>query len=130
MALYIDHLSQNGAREYRPVLTTNPFSVGTYQLLASGSYDMGGTAKRHGAILTLTAAEESRVLARWPNTAINRLQSYNFQDRYVQHTNLDVRIDPNVSAAEDARFRLGPGLAGSGTVSFESVNFPGYFLRH
>ena len=23
-----------------------------------------------------------------------------------------------------------PGLAGSGTVSFESVNFPGYYLRH
>lgn len=26
--------------------------------------------------------------------------------------------------------RTGSGLAGSGTVSFESVNFPGYFLRH
>jgi hypothetical protein len=80
--------------------------------------------------MNLTVAEESRVLARWPNTAINRLQSYNFQDRYVRHTNFDVRIDPNVSPLDDSRFKLRTGLAGTGTVSFESVNFPGYFLRH
>ncbi|WP_217208058.1 glycoside hydrolase family 43 protein [Streptomyces sp. AC550_RSS872] len=129
-ALYIDHNSPNGVREYRPILTTNPFSVGSYRLQPSTSYDMGGTPKRHGAIMTLTAAEESRVLARWPNTPAKRLQSYNFQDRYVRHTNLDVRIDPNVSPADDAQFRPRPGLAGSGTVSFESVNMPGYFLRH
>ncbi|MDF3150178.1 AbfB domain-containing protein, partial [Streptomyces sp. T21Q-yed] len=129
-ALYIDYNNPQGVREYRPILTTNPFSVGTYRLQDSASYDMGGTAKRHGAIMTLTAAEESRVLARWPNTPAQRLQSYNFQDRYVRHTNMDVRIDPDVSPADDAQFRLRPGLAGTGTVSFESVNFPGYFLRH
>lgn len=129
-ALYIDHLAPNGVREYQPILTTNPFDVGAYRVQPSTAYDMGGTPKRHGAIMTLTAAEESRVLARWPNTPAKRLQSYNFQDRYVRQTNFDVRIDPNVSPAEDAQFRLRPGLAGSGTVSFESVNFPGYFLRH
>ena len=91
---------------------------------------MGGTKKRHGSILNLTAAEQSRVLARWPATAINRLQSYNFQDRYVRHADYDVRIDPNVSPAQDAQFRLVPGLVGSGTVSFESVNYPGHYLRH
>ncbi|MGW1029017.1 glycoside hydrolase family 43 protein [Streptomyces sp. NPDC002577] len=127
-ALYLDQYASG--RGYMPVLTTNPSSSGTYRLPASGSYNMGGTKKRHGSILNLTAAEESRVLSRWPNTAINRLQSYNYQDRYVRHTNFDVRIDPNVSPAEDAQFRLRAGLAGSGTVSFESVNFPGYFLRH
>ena len=129
-ALYIDYLNSNGSREYRPILTTNPYSASSYRLQEPASYDMGGTAKRHGAIMPLTAAEESRVLARWPNTPVNRLQSYNFQDRYVRHTNCDVRIDPNVSPADDSQFRLRPGLAGSGTVSFESVNFPGYFLRH
>ncbi|GHH75354.1 glycoside hydrolase family 43 protein [Promicromonospora soli] len=128
-ALYIDH-NENNVREYRPILTTNPFDVSTYRLQDRAGYDMGGTAKRHGAIMTLTAAEESRVLARWPNTPAQRLQSYNFQDRYVRHTNFDVRIDPAVSPAEDAQFRPRPGLAGTGTVSFESVNLPGYFLRH
>ena len=41
-----------------------------------------------------------------------------------------MRIDAGVSPVDDSQFRLRPGLAGSGTVSFESVNFPGYFLRH
>ncbi|MEJ2855510.1 MULTISPECIES: glycoside hydrolase family 43 protein [unclassified Saccharothrix] len=129
-ALYIDHLASNGVREYRPILTTNPFDVGTYRLQPATSYDMGGTPKRHGAITALTAAEDSRVLARWPNTPAKRLQSYNFPDRYVRHTNLDARIDPDVTPVEDAQFRLRPGLTGTGTVSFESVNMPGYFLRH
>ncbi|MEU1182432.1 glycoside hydrolase family 43 protein [Streptomyces sp. NPDC005820] len=127
-ALYLDQYATGGG--YMPVLTTDPSNPAAYQKQTSGSYGMGGTKKRHGWILNLTAAEESRVLARWPGTAVNRLQSYNFQDRYVRHTNFDVRIDPGVSPAEDARFRLRTGLTGSGTVSFESVNYPGHFLRH
>ncbi|MGQ4405646.1 glycoside hydrolase family 43 protein [Streptomyces hayashii] len=127
-ALYLDQYASGGG--YMPVLTTDPSDPAAYQKQASSSYSMGGTKKRHGWIMNLTAAEESRVLARWPNTAVNRLQSYNFQDRYVRHTDFDVRIDPNVSPVQDSRFRLRTGLAGTGTVSFESVNFPGYFLRH
>ncbi|MGW0705826.1 glycoside hydrolase family 43 protein [Streptomyces sp. NPDC002643] len=127
-SLYLDQYSTGGG--YMPVLTTDPSAPAGYRLPASGSYDLGGTTKRHGSILTLTAAEDSRVLARWPDTAVSRLQSYNFQDRYVRHTGFDVRIDPNVSPAEDAQFRVRTGLVGSGTVSFESVNYPGYFLRH
>jgi hypothetical protein len=30
----------------------------------------------------------------------------------------------------DSQFRIVPGLAGSGTVSLESANFPGRYLRH
>ncbi|MGW1672421.1 glycoside hydrolase family 43 protein [Streptomyces sp. NPDC002324] len=127
-ALYLDQYATGGG--YMPVLTTDPSNPAAYQKQTSSSYNMGGTKKRHGWILNMTAAEESRVLARWPNTAINRLQSYNFQDRYVRHTNFDVRIDPNVSPVDDSQFRMRTGLAGTGTVSFESVNFPGYFLRH
>lgn len=60
--------------------------------------------------------------------------SSHYQDRYIRHTNCDVRVDPNVSPAQDARFRLRPGLAGNGTVSFESANFPGHYpdrhIRH
>ncbi|GGS54979.1 glycoside hydrolase family 43 protein [Streptomyces violaceus] len=126
-ALYLDQYATG--RGYMPVLTSNPSASGAYRLPASGSYAMGGTKKRHGAILNLTAAEESRVLTRWAGAPVNRLQSYNYQDRYIRHTNFDVRVDPNVSPAQDAQFRLRPGLAGSGTVSFESANFPGYYLR-
>ncbi|GGR89356.1 hypothetical protein GCM10010269_30580 [Streptomyces humidus] len=126
-ALYLDQYATSGG--YMPVVTTDPSDPAAYRKPASSSYHMGGTKKRHGWILNLTAAEESRVLARWPGTAANRLQSYNFQDRYVRHTDFDVRIDQNITGA-DAQFRLRPGLAGSGSVSFESVNYPGYFLRH
>jgi sucrose-6-phosphate hydrolase SacC (GH32 family) len=127
-ALYLDQYATSGG--YMPVLTTDPSNPAAYQKQASTSYNMGGTKKRHGWIMNLTAAEESRVLARWPNTPANRLQSFNFQDRYVRHTNFDVRIDQNVSTSPDSQFRMRTGLAGTGTVSFESVNFPGYFLRH
>ncbi|MGW1270502.1 glycoside hydrolase family 43 protein [Streptomyces sp. NPDC002491] len=125
--LYLDQYASS--RGYMPVLTTDPSNPASYQTQAAGNYNMGGTKKRHGWILNLTAAEESRVLARWPNTPAQRLQSFNFQDRYVRHANMDVRIDQNVTS-DDAKFRMRPGLAGTGTVSFESVNFPGYFLRH
>ncbi|GHH01351.1 glycoside hydrolase family 43 protein [Streptomyces lanatus] len=126
-ALYLDQYASRGG--YMPVVTTNPSDPASYQIPTSGSYNMGVTKKRHGSILNLTAAEESRVLARWPSTLAKRLQSFNFQDRYVRHADFDVRIDQNITGP-DAQFRLRPGLAGSGTVSFESVNFPGYFLRH
>ncbi|MBQ1076177.1 AbfB domain-containing protein [Micromonospora sp. C31] len=63
---------------------------------------------------------------------VQRLQSFNFQDRHVRHQNHAVRIDPNVNPALDGQFRVVPGLANSGPgyVSFESVNFPGHYLRH
>jgi hypothetical protein len=50
----------------------------------------------------------------------------------VRHVDNDVRIDPDVSPAADSQWRIVPGLANasSGYVSFESVNFPGYYLRH
>ncbi len=126
-ALYLDQYSSG--RGYMPVTTTNPSASGTYQVPASGSYNMGVNKKRHGSILNLTAAEESRVLARWTDIPAKRLQSFNFQDRYVRHAGFDVRIDQNITGP-DAQFRLRPGLAGTGTVSFESVNYRGYFLRH
>ncbi|WP_327725873.1 glycoside hydrolase family 43 protein [Streptomyces europaeiscabiei] len=125
--LYLDQYA--AGKGYMPVTTTNPSASGTYKLPTSGTYSLGGTKKRHGSILNLTAAEDARIQARWANVAGKRLQSFNFQDRYVRHSNFDVRIDQNVTN-DDAKFRPRPGLTGTGTVSFESVNFPGYYLRH
>ena len=49
--------------------------------------------------------------------------------RHLNYT--PVRIDPNVSPLDDSKFRVVKGLANnSGYVSFASVNFPGYYLRH
>jgi hypothetical protein len=65
-----------------------------------------------------------------PVGAIRRLQSFNFSARYIRHQAFRARIDENVSPFEDSQFRVVSGLADSSGVSFESVNFPGRFLRH
>ncbi|GIE99884.1 hypothetical protein Ari01nite_73490 [Paractinoplanes rishiriensis] len=81
---------------------------------------------------TIARVTQTSVGVGTPTIPVNRVQSYNFADRYVRHVNNDARIDPNVSPAADAQWRVVPGLANasSGYVSFESVNFPGYYLRH
>ncbi|XEC94420.1 RICIN domain-containing protein [Paenibacillus tarimensis] len=58
-----------------------------------------------------------------------RLQSHNFPDRYVRHSNYRARIDANVSPVQDSQFKMVAGLADARGVSFESVNFPGRYLR-
>ncbi len=115
---------------YLPITPTNLSDTSSYVKLTE--YDLGSTHKRHGSILNLTAEEETRVLEAFKSTPISWIQSYNYPDRYVRHYNFDIRIDPNVSPATDSQFRVVPGLAddSSGYVSFEAVNFPGYYLRH
>ncbi|GAB2836250.1 glycoside hydrolase family 43 protein [Lentzea nigeriaca] len=125
-ALWLDNAGGDG---YLPIASTDLSSTQNFRRLSD--YSLGTARKRHGSVLNLTAAEESRVLAKWGTTTpANRLQSFNFPDRYVRHANFDVRIDANVSRIEDSQFRIMPGLADSSAVSFQSLNYPGYYLRH
>jgi hypothetical protein len=126
-ALWLDQYATG--RGYLPVTSSNLGSVTNFRTRTD--YQLGASRKRHGSILNLTAAEESAVLGRWgATTPANRIQAYTHQDRYVRHANYDVRIDANVSPAQDAQFRVVPGLADAASVSFESVNYPGHYLRH
>ncbi|MFD4636103.1 family 43 glycosylhydrolase [Lentzea sp. NPDC058436] len=59
-----------------------------------------------------------------------RLRTYGSTDRFVRHWEYRARVEANVSPLADSQFRIVTGLAGSGTVSLESTNFPGYYLRH
>ncbi len=59
-----------------------------------------------------------------------RLRSHNLSTSYIRHYDYRARVEANVTLLADSQFRIVPGLAGSGTVSLESANFPGYFLRH
>ncbi|GAA0255134.1 hypothetical protein GCM10010492_64910 [Saccharothrix mutabilis subsp. mutabilis] len=59
-----------------------------------------------------------------------RLKSYNVPDRFVRHWEYRARIEAGVQPLADSQFRVVAGLSGSGTVSLESTNFPGYYLRH
>ncbi|MFD6662267.1 family 43 glycosylhydrolase [Micromonospora chalcea] len=59
-----------------------------------------------------------------------RLRSHDLTTSYVRHYDYRARVEPNVTNLADSQFRIVPGLAGGGSVSLESTNFPGYFLRH
>lgn len=61
------------------------------------------------------------------------LQSVNYKDFYCRHRNGLGELTKIVSDLdwEDGSFRyVSPGLAGPGTVSFESKNYPGWYLIH
>ncbi|WP_339847578.1 AbfB domain-containing protein [Paenibacillus sp. FSL W7-1088] len=60
----------------------------------------------------------------------SRFSSFNYPDRYIRHSNFTARIDANVSPVLDSHFRVVPGLGSSTGTSLESINFPGYFLKH
>jgi hypothetical protein len=104
--------------EWKPVSATT--SAGTPAPTATGPTS-AGTTSPPGVALTAGS-----VVGLEPVTAAGyRVRHYNFTGR----------IDPigsGSSAAEraDATFRVRPGLAGSGCISFEAVNYPGRYLRH
>jgi hypothetical protein len=86
---------------------------------------------KHAAIEPITAAERDGAITRWGAPQWNRLKSYNLPDRYVRHADNLGRIDPfPMEPPADQQWRLRPGLADASGVSFESVNYPGRFLRH
>ncbi|MBO7934689.1 family 43 glycosylhydrolase [Streptomyces sp. S9] len=59
-----------------------------------------------------------------------RFSSANHPDRFVRHWEFRARIEAGVSPLADSQFRVVTGLAGTGTVSLESANYPGCYLRH
>ncbi|MCK6075128.1 glycoside hydrolase family 43 protein [Paenibacillus silvae] len=61
---------------------------------------------------------------------IRKLESFNVPGSFIRHYNYQARIDSSISPAEDAQFRIVPGLANSSGISFEAINYPGYFLRN
>lgn len=61
---------------------------------------------------------------------VNRLEAFSPASLFVRHANARGRVDANVTPPEDSQWRMIPGLADPAGVSFESVNYPGQFLRH
>jgi GH43 family beta-xylosidase len=49
---------------------------------------------------------------------------------FVQHEDDRIVIDPDSDSLPDSQFKLVPGLADADALSIESINRPGYFLRH
>jgi lysophospholipase L1-like esterase len=61
--------------------------------------------------------------------APSRFES-SLQGCFVRHQDGRGKISNFLSPAEDAEFWVVPGLANTSALSLESVNFPGFYLRH
>lgn len=63
---------------------------------------------------------------------LHSLSSANYPDHFVRHRGGEGWITPIVSELDrnDATFNIVPGLADSSCYSFESINYPGMYLRH
>ncbi|MBX3159068.1 MAG: AbfB domain-containing protein [Deltaproteobacteria bacterium] len=74
-----------------------------------------------------SAAHADPLVGRWIT-----LRSVNVPKNVVRHAGFLGESTPlaNDQDRKDASFRVVPGLAGGGTVSFEAANYPGHYLRH
>lgn len=111
-----------------------PVGSGYYRItpvISNKPADVAGASTADGALIqqwryTLGGNQQWRLE---PVSVNICLQSYNYPDRYIRHVNYRARIDANVSPVQDAQFKMITGLAGSSGTSFESINYPGRFLR-
>lgn len=63
-------------------------------------------------------------------SANNRFAASALSTLFIRHVNSRARIDANVTPVADSQWRMVAGLADPLAVSFESINFPGQYLRH
>ncbi len=116
-------------RGYLPLTTTNLDDPRGFQVLPANSYSFGASRKRHGGVLNITKTELAALRAKWPSDSSVRLASLAQPDRVLRHFDFRVRADRDVRPAEDALWKVIPGLAGgSDTVTLRSVNFPDHHL--
>ncbi|PTL75579.1 AbfB domain-containing protein [Vitiosangium sp. GDMCC 1.1324] len=70
--------------------------------------------------------------ARFDNVTVSAFTRFesSYQGYFIRHREGRGRIDNFLSPAEDAEWRIVPGLADASAISLESVAFPGTYLRH
>lgn len=110
------------------------FEVGSVNISMSSSYFIGLVACSGNATAMNTTVYDNITLTGsvGGDTALGTVswESYNFADYFIRHQNAVGRIDPNVSPVDDKQWEMVTGLADPNGISFESVNFPGQYLRH
>jgi hypothetical protein len=65
----------------------------------------------------------------FPPLAISRFESFALPGNYLRHISFRLALGTATNPAEDSQFAVMPGLADPAAVSFESVNFPGFYMR-
>ncbi|QFZ21736.1 glycoside hydrolase family 43 protein [Saccharothrix syringae] len=116
------YFDQYGAGRYYYADSSNLNSFGAKVELPG----LSGTA-RHFTVLRENAGDSTAVA-----TGKRSLRSANATDRYLRHRNNLAYVEPVSTATDraDATFTIVAGLANSNCYSFQSVNFPGSYLRH
>lgn len=84
---------------------------------------------KHATVLPITRSEMDRLIARWKRPKWNRLKSWNYPDCYLRHESMLAQISEYpFDPYQDSQWIIVPGLAEADGISFESVNYPGYYL--
>ncbi|HEY0826651.1 MAG TPA: glycoside hydrolase family 43 protein, partial [Bacilli bacterium] len=85
---------------------------------------------KHATVTQITQTELNNLIAYWGDPNWNRIKSYNYPDRYLRHASFKARLDAYAfDPYQDSMFKQVAGLIDPNGVSYESVNFPGYYLR-
>lgn len=111
------------------------FNGSSYFINHNGALPTGGSYKRSVCIEKFTYNSDGTIpfipmTSTGVNGVRNKIQSYNFQNMYFRHAEWDSLISSTVDI--DSQFEIVRGLANSSSeyVSFQSVSWPGYYLRH
>lgn len=118
-------------RGYLPLTTTDFDDPNKFTIINNSRYSLGSSHKRHGSILNITSDELNVVRGAVVGEPTSKIQSYGDKNTYIRHYDFKAKVEVNVQPVVDSMWILVPGLADSdGYISFESVNYPGYYLRH
>lgn len=65
------------------------------------------------------------------NSVYMKFEAYNYPGQFIQHKiHFDAYISANGILPGDSIFKIVPGLADPDCISFESKNFPGFYLKN
>ena len=65
------------------------------------------------------------------NSVYMKFEAYNYPGQFIQHKiHYEAYISANGILPDDHIFKIVPGLADPNCISFESKNFPGFFLKN
>jgi hypothetical protein len=85
---------------------------------------------KHPTVIPITRAEMDRLIERWGRPKWHRLKSWNYRNWFVRHETYLCKISGYpFDVYKDSQWLMVSGLADPNGVSFESANFPGYYLR-
>ncbi|GAB4424918.1 MAG: hypothetical protein Kow00106_21650 [Anaerolineae bacterium] len=95
---------------------------------ADGAPDFGVPVSTQEEIAAPSGDTGIDPLPEFPPLDIAHFKTFRRPPAYIGHVDFQIRLSYMLNA--DTQFIIRPGLADAAAVSIESVNFPGFFLRH